>query len=141
MAAQRLFERSQAPAIGLAGAFQVTVEKSATDVFGQNGLPQVAAMQIGGLLHHAQSLDYIRRSDDPAHAHSWKRDFRKAVDLNDQIRTIQLLQRRDAFSAGAQPRVNVVFDQSALETARRSRAGGGVRRPAAWSRWDCENPG
>ena len=61
MACQRLFERSQAPAVGLAGAFQMTVQLPAAHIFGEDRLPELPGMQVGGLLHLAQALDHVRR--------------------------------------------------------------------------------
>jgi hypothetical protein len=88
-----MFQRSQAPAVGLAGAFYVAAQKSAAHMLGQNRLREVAGVQIGGLLYEAQPVNYIRRRHHPAHAHPRERNLRKAVDLYDQIRMIQLLER------------------------------------------------
>src|SRR5580692_2914609 len=71
-------------------------------------------MQIGGLLDVAQAFDRGSGSDDPAYAQAWKRDFREAVDVDDNVAAVELLQRRYTFVTRVQPRVDVVFDDGNL---------------------------
>ena len=74
-------------------------------------------MQVRTLLHHAQPFDCRRRRDNPSHAQSGERHLREAIDVNHQIRTVQLLQRRHALLPRMQPRVNVVLHHRNLITS------------------------
>ena len=75
-------------------------------------------------------------SDDPADAQPGKGDFREAVDVDDEIGAIELLERRNAFFARVQPGVNVIFDdghlmargqfQHAAARCERHRGAGGI---------------
>ena len=70
---------------------------------------QLIGVNVGSLFHHAQALDGHRGRHDPSHAQAGKSHFRKTIDVDDEVRTIQLLQRRQPVFAGVQPRVNVIF--------------------------------
>ena len=89
-------------------------EKSAAQKLRQRGLRQLVGMQIRCLFHHAQPFYGLWRRNNPTHAQPGERYFRKAVDVNHQIRTIQLLQRGNALVPRVQPRVNMVFHHGHL---------------------------
>src|ERR1700723_2010706 len=74
-------------------------------------------MEIGGLLHDPKALDGCRRSNNPTHAQSWKGNLCKTIDVNDDIRTVELFQRWHALVAGVQPGVNMIFDDGHLMTS------------------------
>src|SRR5260370_6391295 len=75
-------------------------------------------MQVGGLLYQPKAVDDACRGDNPTDAKPRKRNLRKAVDLDHQIRTIKLLERRNTLAAGAKPRVNMIFDDRHLKARR-----------------------
>src|ERR1700728_4261120 len=75
-------------------------------------------MQVGGLLHNAEALDGGGGGDDPADAQAGERDFCEAVDVDDEIRAIELLERWDPLFVGVQARVNMVFHDWNLMTGR-----------------------
>src|SRR5260370_4962855 len=107
--AQRFIQCRQARAVNLAHLGDVLGKKSAPQKFRQRSLRELIGVQVGCLFHHSQSLNRRRRSDDPPDPQAGERHFREAVDMNDQVRTVQLLQRRDAFLSRVQTRVDVIF--------------------------------
>ena len=58
---------------------------------------------------------HVRRGDDPADAQSRKRNFRKAVDLNDDFERSSCFSDGTRSPRGAQPRINVIFDHRDLK--------------------------
>jgi len=81
-------------------------EKPAPQKFGKRSLRELIGVQVGGLLYYAKPLNRRWRSDNPPYPQAWKCHLRKTVNVNDQVRTVKLLQRRDAFLPGMQPRVD-----------------------------------
>src|SRR5262249_37321168 len=73
-------------------------------------------MQVRGLLDDAEALDGNRRSNDPADAQTRKGNLGEAVDMNDDVGTVELLERRNSLVAGMQTRVNVILDDGNLVT-------------------------
>src|SRR5713226_6316865 len=107
--AQRLIQCRQPRAVNFAHLGDVLGKKSAPQKFRQRSLRELIGVQVGSLFHHSQSLNRRRRSDDPPDPQAGERHFREAVDMNHQIRTVQLLQRRDAFLSRVQTRIDVIF--------------------------------
>jgi len=60
-----LLDRCQASAKSLPHTLQVTAEKSAADMFREDGLRQMPGMQIRRLFNEAQTVNHVRRRDDP----------------------------------------------------------------------------
>src|SRR6267378_2318816 len=107
--AQRFIQRRQARGVNLAHLGDVLAEKSAPQEFRERRLRKLIGVQVGRLLHHAQSFNRRRRSDNPSDTQAGKCHFGKAIDVDHQVRAVELLQRRDAFLARMQPRVNVIL--------------------------------
>src|SRR5712691_929649 len=107
--AQRFVQRRQTRSVDLAHLGEVLAEKPAPQKFRERGLRELIGVQVGRLLHHAQPFNRRRRSDDPSNPQARKRHFREAVDMNNQVRAVELLQRGDAFLARMQPRVDVIL--------------------------------
>src|SRR6267154_3037722 len=89
-------------------------EKPAPQKFGKRSLRELIGVQVSGLLYYAKPLNRRWRSDNPPYAQAWKCHLRKTVNVNDQVRTVKLFQRRDAFLLGMQPRVDVIFHHGNL---------------------------
>jgi hypothetical protein len=66
------------------------------------------------LLDEAETFDGGGRRDNPANAEAWEGNLGKAVNVNDEIALIELLERGNADIAGVQARVDVVFDDGNL---------------------------
>src|SRR5882762_6701492 len=107
--AQCFIQRRQARGVNLAHLRDVLDEKSPPQEFRERRLRKLVGVQVGRLLHHAQSFNRRRRSDNPSDTQAGKCHFGKAIDVDHQVRAVELLQRRDAFLARMQPRVNVIF--------------------------------
>jgi hypothetical protein len=71
-------------------------------------------MQIGRLLHQTKALDGSRWRHNPSHAQPRKCHLGETVNMNDQIRTIQLFERRNALFPHVQPRIDMIFDDRHL---------------------------
>ena len=60
--------------------------------FGKSRLRQLVCVQIGGLLHLPQPFDGRWRGNNPSDTQTGESHFRKAVDVNHQIRTVELFE-------------------------------------------------
>src|ERR1700687_1920267 len=107
--AQRFIQCRQARSVNLAHLREVLAEKSAPQKFRERRLRELIGVQVGCLLNHAQPLNRRRRSDNPSGPQAGKRHFRKTIDVDHQVRAVELLQRGNAFFTRMQPRVNVIF--------------------------------
>src|SRR5260221_14509197 len=90
------------------------VEESAAEELGERGLRQLVGVQVSGLLDDAKALDGDGRRDDPSDTQTGESHFGEAVDVNDDVGAIELLERRNALFAGVEAGVNVVFDDGNL---------------------------
>jgi hypothetical protein len=90
------------------------MEKAAAEKFGERGLRELVGVEIGHLLDEAEAFDGGGRRDNPADAEAGESHLGEAVNVNDEIRVIELLERRNADIAGVQARVDVVFDNGNL---------------------------
>src|SRR6266566_469650 len=106
---QRFIQCRQPRSVDLAHLGKVLAEKSAPQKLRERGLRELIGVQVGRLLHHAQSFNRRCRSHNPSNAQARKRHLREAVDMNDQIRTVELFQRGDAFLSRVQSRVDVIL--------------------------------
>jgi len=90
------------------------MEKAAAKEFGERGLGKLVGVEIGHLLDQAETFDGGGRRDNPTDAEAGESDLGEAVNVNDEIELIELLERRDTNVAGVQARVDVVFDDGNL---------------------------
>ncbi len=111
---QSFVKNAKAHGVELAHFREMFCEVATAEKFRERSLRQLVGVQVGGLLHQAQTLDGGCRRNDPAYAKARKGNFGKAVDVNDQIRAVHLLQRRNAFVTGVQSCVNMVFNNRNL---------------------------
>ena len=81
---------------------------------GHGGLCQLIGVQVGVLLHQAQTLDHIFRGHAPAHAQAGKSDLRKTVDVNHNPRAIERLERGQRLAAEIQAGIDMIFDHGHL---------------------------
>src|SRR5215467_4756066 len=93
-------------------------KEAATQKFRQCRLSKLICVQISGLLDDAQSFNRRRRSDNPTNSKARESDFCKTINVNHDIRTIQLFERRNALLPIVQPRVDMVFDNGNLIACR-----------------------
>src|ERR1700757_4928081 len=110
MFAKSLIENGQARRIKLAHLRKMLGEIAAAQKFRQRSLRQLVGVQVGGLFHQAKTLDSSSGSNNPAHAQAGKCHLGKTVNVNHQIRTIQLLERWNALFASMQASVDVILD-------------------------------
>src|SRR5208337_2282975 len=90
------------------------MEKAAAKKFGERSLRELVGVEIGHLLDEAETCDGGGRRDNPTDAEARESHLGEAVNVNDEIRVIELLERRDADIAGVEARVDVVFDNGNL---------------------------
>ena len=93
------------------------LEQAALEELGESGLRELVGVQVGHLLHETQALDGSGMGDDPADAKTGERDFGEAVDVNDEVRAIELLEGRQTLFVRMQARVDVIFDDGNLVAA------------------------
>src|SRR5258706_13481603 len=142
--AERLLKSGKAGAVLLPSTLQMAAQESPAHILRQNGLGKLTRVQISGLLNQAQTVNDVGGGDNPADAQPRKRNFRKAVDLHHQIRTVELLEGGNALATGTQTGVNVVFDDRNLESGcefkQATAFGNRKRRPSRiveiWSKHD-----
>ncbi len=114
--AQGFIEGTETRSVDFAHLGQMLCEKAAAQKFGERRLRELVGVQVGRLLHLAQALDGGGGRDNPADAQAGKSDFGEAVDVNDEVRAIEVFERRDALFAIVQARVDVVFDDRPLDS-------------------------
>ena len=112
--AERFIESLEAVVVDLAHAGEMFVEEAAAKEFGEGSLRELVGVEIGHLLDEAETFDGGGRSDNPADTKAGESDLGEAVHVNDEIRLIELLERRNANIAGVEARVDVVFDDRNL---------------------------
>ena len=86
---------------------------------------ELIGVEISHLLDEAEPFGSGGRRDNPADAEAGESDLGKAVNVNDEIGLVELLERRNADIAGVETRVDVVFDDGNLM------AGGEFQKAAA----------
>ncbi len=134
--AEGLIESLQTQRVGFAHAREMFLEQAALEKFGESGLRELVGVQVGHLLDETEAFDSGGRSHNPADAQAGERNFREAIDVNDDVGAVELLQRRHAFFACVEAGVDMVFHDGDLiargkfenATARRERHGsaGGI---------------
>src|SRR6267143_274480 len=107
--AQRFIQRHKPRSVHLAHFRDMLGKHSTAQKLREDRLRQLIGVNVRSLFHHAQALDGHRGRHDPSHAQSRKRHLRKTIDVNDDVRTIQLLQRGKTVFARVQPPINVIF--------------------------------
>src|SRR5256884_2386937 len=90
--AQSFIQRCQTRSVDLAHFGKVFAEKPAPQKLREGSLGKLIGMKIGRLLDHAQSFNRGWRSDNPSDTQTGKGHFCKAVDVNDQVRTVELFE-------------------------------------------------
>src|SRR5216684_1421574 len=88
---QGFIQRRQARGVNLAHLRQVLAEKAAPQKFRKRSLRELIGVEVGRLLYYAKPLNRRWRSDNPPYPQARKRHLRKAVDMDDQVRTVELL--------------------------------------------------
>ena len=109
MFAQRFVERMQTRSVNFSHLGKMLREKAASHEFGEGCLCELIGVQVGRLLHLAQPLESHRRRNDPTNAQTGERDFGKAVNVNDDVRAIELFEGGDTLVAVVQAGVDMVF--------------------------------
>ena len=118
MLAQRLIQRQHPRGVHFPHLGHVLGEQSSPQKFCQHRLRQLIRMQIGSLFDRSQPLDRWSGSHNPPDAQPRKGYLRETVDVNHQVGTIQVLQRRHALIPRVQPSVNVIFHHRNLISRR-----------------------
>jgi len=90
------------------------MEKAAAKELGESGLGELIGVEIGRLLDQAETFDGSGRRNNPADAEAGKSDLGEAVNVNDEIGLVKLLERGNADIASVEARVDVVFDDGNL---------------------------
>src|SRR6266850_1023216 len=111
---QRLIQNRQPRSVDLAHFRQVLAEEPAPQELRERRLRKLIRMEVRRLLHDAQPLNGRRRRDDPPDPQSRECHLREAVNVDDDVRPVQLFQRRNSFLARIQPRVNMIFHDGNL---------------------------
>src|SRR5579871_340905 len=91
------------------------VEEAPAQKFSECRLGKLVGMKIRGLLYNAQAFHCRGRCHYPSHAETRERNLRKAINVNHDVGTIELFERRNALFSVMQSRVDVIFDDSDLK--------------------------
>src|SRR5580693_8096756 len=90
------------------------LKQAALQKFGESGLRELIGVQISHLLDEAKAFNGGGGSNDPANAQAGESDFGEAVNVDDEVGAVELLERRNALVAGVQAGVDVVLDDGNL---------------------------
>src|SRR5215470_4577844 len=89
-------------------------EKAPAYKFRQHSLSKLVGVQVSRLFHQAQAFCRSCRRNDPSHAKTGEGNFGEAVNVNDDVGAIELLEGRNTLFPVIQPGINVVFDNRHL---------------------------
>src|SRR5262249_33762752 len=112
--AQRFVQRMQARGIYFAHFGKMLGEKSAAYEFGKRRLCKLVCVKVRRLLYETQTFDGRWRRNNPSYTQPGECNFRKTVDVNDDVRPVELFERRNALVPIVQARVNVILDNRHL---------------------------